>query len=339
MLPPIKNSPLTSHLSLLFCTFAAVMRKLTVIFLLLATMASYAARPKIAVVFGGGGAKGAAEVGALKVIERAGIPIDFVVGTSIGSIVGGLYASGYTAEQLDTMFRNQEWLSLLTDRNQEYANQPYAVNNGVTYIFGFPVLDKQSKGFGMMKGEKIEQMLDSMTGYRGNINFDKLKIPFRCVAVDMLTTSEFVLGKGSLAKAIRASMAIPGIFKPVEWEGSNLVDGGMMNNLPTDVAKKWGADVIIAIDLQQSDSRERDFSLKDQLGIGGLLDWVVSRPDVRKYNQNVKLATIYIHPPLPDYDASSFGNKNSERMMLIGEQEAMKHWKELMALKEKLLKE
>jgi len=314
------------------------MRKITVIILLLATMVSYAARPKIAVVFGGGGAKGAAEVGALKVIERAGIPIDLVVGTSIGSIVGGLYACGYTPAQLDTMFRNQEWLSLLTDRNQEYANQPYAVKNGVTFIFGFPVLDKQSKGFGVMKGERIEQMLDSMSGFRGNISFDKLKIPFRCVAVDLLTTTEHVLAKGSLAKAMRASMAIPGLFKPVDWDGNKLVDGGMMNNLPTDVAKNLGAEVIIAIDLQQADSHERDFSLKDQWGIGGLLDWVVSRPDVRKYKQNVKLSTIYIHPPLPDYDASSFGNKNSERMMHIGEQEAMKHWDELMSLKEKILK-
>ncbi len=321
----------------LFYIFAPVMKKMTVIFLLLATIASYGARPKIAVVFGGGGAKGAAEVGALKVIERAGIPVDLVVGTSIGSIVGGLYACGYTSAQLDTMFRNQEWLSLLTDRNQEYATQPYTVKNGVTYIFGFPVLDKDSKGFGVMKGERIEQMLDSMSGFRGNISFDKLKIPFRCVAVDFMTTSEYILAKGSLAKAIRASMAIPGIFKPVDWDGAKLVDGGMMNNLPTDVAKNLGAEYIIAIDLQQSEANERNYSLKEQWGIGGLLDWVVSRPDVKKYKQNVNLATVYIHPPLPDYDASSFGNKNSERMMLIGEQEAMKHWQELMALKEKLL--
>lgn len=315
------------------------MRKIIIFLMLLGCLTVQAARPKIAIVFGGGGAKGAAEVGALKVIERAGIPVDYVVGTSIGSIVGGLYSCGYTPAQLDTLFRTQEWLSLLTDRNQQFASQPYVVHNNVTYIFGFPVIDKQSSGFGVMKGEKIEQMLDSMTTQRGCNDFGKLKIPFRCVAVDIKSTTEEVLQSGNLAKAMRASMAIPGVFKPVDWNGKKLVDGGMLNNLPTDVAKQMGADVIIAIDLQQNDSKERDFSLKDELGIGGLLDWIVSRPDVKKYKQNIKLATIYMNPPLPDYDASSFGNKSCERMMLIGEQEAMKHWQELISLREKILKE
>ena len=295
-------------------------------------------RPKVALVLSGGGAKGAAEVGALKVIERAGIPIDIVVGTSIGSIVGGLYCCGYTPEQLDTMFRTQEWLSLLTDRNHQFANQPYVVHNSVTYIFGFPVIDKNSSSFGMMRGEKIEHLLDSMSGRKKELSFDSLCIPFRCVAVDIKSTKEHVLSKGKLSKAMRASMAIPGIFKPVEIGDLSLVDGGMLNNLPTDVAKRMGADVIIAIDLQQTKQKEKDFSLKDQFGIGGILDWIVSRPDVKKYHQNVKLADIYINPSLPDYDASSFGNKKAERMMLIGEKAAMKQWDKLMALKQRFLK-
>ncbi len=312
------------------------MRKIIMFLLLTCVLTANAARPKVAIVFGGGGAKGAAQVGALKVIEESGVPVDMVVGTSIGSIVAGLYACGYNAAQLDTLFRTQEWLSLITDRNQQYASQPYVVKNGITYIFGFPVIDKQNKGFGMMKGEKIEQMLDSMTGFRGNISFDQLKIPFRCVAVDIRNTTEEVLSEGSVAKAMRASMAIPGVFKPVDWKGKKLVDGGMMNNLPTNVAKDMGADIIIAIDLQQSEQQERSFSLKDELGIGGLLDWVVSRPDVKRHKQNVKLATIYINPPLPDYDASSFGNKNSARMIKIGERETRKHWQELVKLREQL---
>lgn len=298
-----------------------------------------AARPKIAVVFSGGGAKGAAEVGALKVIERAGIPVDMVVGTSIGAIVGGLYSCGYTSAKLDTLFRTQEWLSLLTDRDERFATRPYVEHKGVTYLFGFPVRDKNSNSFGMMRGERIEQMLDSMTGHRKDMVFDHLPIPFRCVAVDIKTTTEHVLRKGKLSKAIRASMAIPGIFKPVGIGDWSLVDGGVMNNLPTDVAKKMGADVIIAIDLQQQKQKQKEsnFSLKDTYGIGGVLDWIVSRPDVKKYNQNVKLADIYINPPLPDYDASSFSNKKCERMIQIGEEAAMKVWPQLMKLKERIL--
>ena len=287
-------------------------------------------------MLGGGGAKGAAEVGVLKVIERTGIPIDLVVGTSIGSIVGGLYSCGYTAAQLDTMFCTQEWLSLLTDRNEEMGTEPYKVKDGVTYIFGFPVVDLANNAFGIVRGERIEQLLDSMTGCRRNVAFDSLRIPFRCVAVDLKTASEEVMSSGRLSRAMRASMAIPGLYKPVNIDGKMLVDGGMLNNLPTDVARQLGADVVIAVDLQQAKPKERTFSLKDELGIGGLLDWIVSRPDVKKYHENVKKADIYIHPPLPDYDASSFGNKNAARMMTIGEREAQKHWQELMELKERL---
>jgi NTE family protein len=139
-------------------------------------------------------------------------------------------------------------------------------------------------------------------------------------------------------------MSIPGIFKPVNQDGMRLVDGGMLNNLPVDVAKQMGADIVITIDLQQNEQKPRssdfDFDMvsgiADMLGFGGLLNWVAKRPDITKYNDNVKLTDIYIHPPLPDLDASSFGNKNSARMIKIGEEEAMKHWDELIKLKEKL---
>lgn len=299
-------------------------------------LSASSARPRVAVVFGGGGAKGAAEVGALKVIEQAGIPVDYVVGTSIGAIVGGLYSCGYTPAQLDTMFRTQEWLSLLTDRRQDLAWEPYKIVDNVTYIFGFPVIDRANTSFGVMRGERIEALLDSMSGCSREISFDSLRIPFRCVAVDIKTTTEQVLSRGKLSRAMRASMAIPGIFKPVHSGGMSLVDGGMLNNLPTDVARQMGADIVIAIDLQQERQKEKDYSLREALGIGGLLDWVVSRPDVKKYNQNLKLADIYINPRLPDYDASSFGNKNAARMMQIGEKAALKVWPQLMKLRERL---
>ena len=312
-------------------------------------LTAVAGRPKVGLVLGGGGAKGAAEVGVLKVIEKAGIPIDYIAGTSIGSIVGGLYAAGYTATELDTMFCRQEWLTLLTDRRNDLGNEPYLVKDGVTYIFGFPIMGEIREsvigGFGMMRGERVEKMVDSMARCKGCHEFESLRIPFRCVAADFRNAREIVLKSGTLSRAVRASMAIPGIFKPVNQDGMKLVDGGMMNNFPVDVVKKMGADIVIAIDLQQSEQKPKkpDYDLSmvsgiaEMLGFGGLLNWVITRPDISKYHENVKLADIYIHPSLPDADASSFGNKNSARMIKIGEQEALKHWDELMKLKEQLV--
>lgn len=328
------------------------MRRLLLLILLLCALFSgttvFADRPKVGLVLGGGGAKGAAEVGALKVIERAGIPIDYIAGTSIGSIVGAMYAAGYRAAELDSMFCQQEWLTLLTDRRDDLQGEPYQVKDGVTYIFGFPVMgnlnDAVIGGFGMMRGERVEQLIDSMATLKGCRDFKSLPIPFRCVAADFMSAREVVIGEGRLSTGVRASMAIPGIFKPVNRGGVKLVDGGMLNNLPVDVVKAMGADIIIAIDLQQDDQPPKpssfDFDMlsgvADLFGFGGLLNWVSTRPDYTKHQRNVRLSTVYIRPPLPDMDASSFGNKNSARMIRVGEQEAMRHWDELMKVKRRV---
>ena len=304
------------------------------------TSSAMAARPKIGLVLGGGGAKGAAEVGVLKVIEQAGIPIDYIAGSSVGAIVGGLYAAGYTASELETLFQTQEWLSLLTDRKAAFSNEPYKTEDGVTYVFGFPVMDRNSQGFGMMRGGRIEQVLDSMVSVRGCTEFESLRIPFRCVAADIRTAQEVVLSKGIVASAIRASMAIPGIFKPVSKGDYLLVDGGLLNNLPVDVCKAMGADIIIAIDLQQEEKQPKPLadtslltSIGDFLGLGGVIEWLINRPDIRKHVENKTMADIYIRPDIPDYDVTSFGNKNSARMIKAGEEAAKQHWEELARLK------
>ena len=309
---------------------------LIALFIVSGTMAD---RPKIGLVLGGGGAKGAAEVGVLKVIEQAGVPIDYIAGSSVGAIVGGLYAAGYTADELETIFQTQEWLSLLTDRNAAFSDEPYRTQDGVTYIFGFPVMDRNSRGFGMMRGGRIEQLLDSMVSVRGCTEFESLRIPFCCVAADMRTAQEVVLSKGIVASAIRASIAIPGIFKPVSKDDYMLVDGGLLNNLPVDVCKAMGADIIIAIDLQQEERQPRQqtessllTSLGDFLGLGGVIEWLINRPDIRKHSENRKLVDIYIRPDIPDYDMTSFGNKNSARMIRAGEEAAKHHWEELLKL-------
>ena len=299
-----------------------------------------AGRPKIGLALGGGGAKGAAEVGVLKVLEEAGIHIDYIAGASIGAIVGGLYAAGYSASELDTLFQTQEWFSLLTDRKTSLSNEPYENIDGVTYIFGFPILDKNYRGFGIMRGGRIEQVLDSMVSVRGCTDFESLRIPFHCVTADIRTAEEVIISDGILCKALRASIAIPGIFKPVEWGDRLLVDGGMLNNLPVDICRQMGADIVIAIDLQQGETRPRKqqidvsyFSgLADFLGLGGILEWVAHRPDIIKYGENCKDADIYIHPSLPDYDITRFGNKNSARMIQAGYSAAIEHWDELQRL-------
>ena len=290
---------------------------------------SPAGAQKIGLVLGGGGAKGAAEVGALKVIERLGIRPDYIVGTSIGAIVGGLYAAGYSATELEQLFCQQEWLSLLTDRREDLSGEPYKTENGITYIFGFPVIDTSSQQFGLLRGGRVETVLDSMFAVKGCQQFNCLSTPFCCVAAELLSAEEVLLKKGSLSKAIRASMAIPGIFKPVKIDGRQLVDGGMMNNLPVDVARQMGADVIIAIDLQQDKPQRRQQSqsiittFADLIGLGGIADWIINRPDINKYYDNCRDADVYINPRLPDMDATNFGNDNMRRMILEGEKAAM----------------
>lgn len=298
-----------------------------------------AGRPKIGLALGGGGAKGAAEVGVLKVLEEAGIHVDCIAGASIGAIVGGLYAAGYSAAELDSLFQTQEWFSLLTDRKASLSSEPYKTIDGVTYIFGFPVMDKNSRGFGIMRGGRIEQILDSMVSVRGCTDFESLRIPFRCVAADIRTAEEVVISEGLVCKGLRASMAIPGIFKPVSQDDYLLVDGGMLNNLPVDICRQMGADIVIAVDLNQGDPQPRkqiDVSslsgLAGLIGLGGVIEWVTNRPDITKYKANLESADIYISPSLPDYDTTSFGNKNAARMIAAGVSAAKAHWDELLKL-------
>ena len=252
-------------------------------------------RLKVGLVLGGGGAKGAAEIGALKVIEEVGIPIDYIAGTSIGSIVGGLYAMDVRSRQLDSLFVNQDWLQLFTNNVREFL--------------------------GRVTHQK---------------HFNELRIPFRCVAADVNANKEVVMSEGLLCDAMRASMSIPGVFKPVIQNGRMLMDGGLLNNLPVDVVKAMGADVVIAIDLQQKQHKDREFSLKDLLGIDGPLNWLVERPDWKKYNANRKAVDVYIHPMLDGFGASDFNKTDIRQMIELGYEAGVKAREELIALKRRI---
>lgn len=323
------------------------MKKL--LFLLLVAMALPAMaqdRPKVGLVLGGGGAKGAAEVGVLYAIERSGIPIDYIAGTSIGSIVGGLYSCGLRAKEIEKLFRSQQWLDLLTDRDPELRGDPVKKRDGVTYVFGYPIkATKKAKkkrentaaGPGFLRGDRVMALLDSLSGHSEPMKFDSLPIPFRCVAVNLDEMEEVVLDSGRLAQCMRASMAIPGAFKPVEMDDQTLVDGGTLNNLPVDVVRAMGADVVIAVDLTQNKRETRDKEMPNLPGqIGKLIGWIATRPDLKKYNQNRADCDVYINPALENYDAMDFNAEKIDEMISLGIDAGQDAYQDLLKLKEKV---
>ena len=285
-------------------------------------------RPKIGLALGGGGARGAAEVGVLKVLEEKGIRPDYIAGTSIGAIVGGLYACGYSAQELDSLFRCQEWLSLIGDRNKDLRKSILDQRDGVTYLFGFPISGSTKKteteefGLGLLGGTNITLLLDSLTKqYDGIASFDDLPIPFRCVAVDLKKHEEVIMDSCELELAMRASIGIPGAFKPVKWKGKLLVDGGMLNNLPVDVARSMGADYVIAIDLM--DAKRATQQSRGEMhtrGLASILEWKYVRPDLDKYQVNRRDADVLIHPDVEGYHGASFSEDDTRQLIARGEE-------------------
>lgn len=291
-------------------------------------------RPKVGLVLGGGGAKGAAAIGILKELEREKIPIDYIAGTSIGAIIGGLYAQGYRADDLEKLFRSQNWLALLADRDTTLVGKVYKEEDGVIYLFGFPVRKKadadKKTGFWMLHGDHVYNFLDSLVSrspvQRGTV---EKAIPFSCVAFDIRRQQEIVLDTGSMARNMRASMAIPGAFKPVQIDTLMLVDGGMGNNLPVDVVRKMGADIVIAIDLQQRKRDDYRSPFGFLKGLGGILDWLAERPDIKKYNVNRTKADLYINPDLGSYGVTDFNAKAIKAILKIGEDTGILYRKQL----------
>lgn len=284
-------------------------------------------RPKIGYAFGGGGAKGLAEIGILRVLEDAGIRPDYITGTSIGSIVGGLYAIGYSVDELEALANELEWEyyfndeinrtdlpieeRTISDRYQLKLN----IENGKIQI---------PRGF--VQGQKVGLLLSQLTvPVHGIDDFDDFDIPFRCVAADFETGEAVVLGKGSLAKAIRASMSIPSVFEPIEIDGRLLIDGGVVRNLPVQEVKEMGADIIIAIDVTSP------LYKKDELSsLLGVLEQAGSYRLVESLEEAKKMADIFIHPPIDDFGALDFSNNDT--LIKLGEQAAREKLPEILAL-------
>lgn len=289
---------------LLFCLFLA--------------LPMIVAQPKIGLVLGGGGAKGAAEIGVLKVIDQArkkGLHIDYIAGTSIGALIGGLYAVGFTPDEIEQMFLNEKWLALFSkDAVGIFSKNSWRAPTG------------------LVRSDVIQQKLDSIFSSVHRRFFSDTLIPFTCMAVDANKIKEEPLNTGVLAREILASMAYPG-FLPVRQDGKLLVDGGILNNLPVDVVRGMGADIVIAIDLEQETPKRRRSSLRGLLGIGGVANWIYSRPDIEKHEKNVLDADVYIQPPLKGFTIKDFETYKLQEMIGIGEEAGRNSWQQLMKLK------
>ena len=203
---------------------------------------AHSERKKVGVVLSGGGAKGMAHIGVLKVLEKAGIPIDIITGTSMGSIVGGLYAIGYNSNALDSIVRMQDWGYVISDK-ENMSNQSISDRKKQNTYFistGLTIGKNDIHAGGIIKGKNLAELFQRLcTGYTDSLDFSKdLRIPFACVATDIIDNSEVDFHSGRLPQAMRASMSIPGAFSPVRLGDMVLVDGGLKNNYPADIAKK-----------------------------------------------------------------------------------------------------
>jgi predicted acylesterase/phospholipase RssA len=289
-------------------------------------------RPKIGLVLSGGGAKGFAHIGTLKMLDSLQIPIDCIVGTSMGGIAGALYAIGYNGHDQENLIHRSDWQEIFSD-NPPRTELPYFVRKETGKYqleFGINGL-KPVTPSGLIFGQKVSLLFSSLTFPYEKINdFDKLPIPFRCVAVDLVTGNQVVLKSGSLAKAMRATMAIPTVFSPVEWGDSLLVDGGISNNLPIDVAKKMGADIIIAVDVE-SPLKKRD-ELNTALSI---LEQTIRMLGIEQRKKNEKLADIHIRPDLTGFTTGDFENKKIIKIVQRGIEAAHKNIDQFVTLKNK----
>jgi len=265
-------------------------------------------RPRIGLALSGGGARGAAHIGVLKVLEREHIPIDYIAGTSMGSIVGGMYASGMPPEEIEAKLIAVDWDDVFEDKidreNRSFRRKSddrlWLIDRKPGYSDG-----KLKLPSGLVQGQKINNLLTALTLHVADIDdFDDLGIPFRAVAADIRTGEKVVLGSGSLAMAIRASMSIPAIMSPVAWGDMLLVDGGIASNLPIETVRAMGADIIIAVDistpLKKEDVAQSIFTVAEQLS--GFL----TRRNVEAELRTLGERDILLIPELGDIESAQF---------------------------------
>lgn len=274
-------------------------------------------RPRVGLVLSGGGAKGFAHIGALKVIEEAGLPIDYIAGTSMGSIIGGLYAIGYSPEKMEQLVKEQNWNAIMSDA---IPHKYISIDDKMLdrhYLATFPFRDKkiQMKS-SIYGGEMINLLLARLTSPVYQIrDYSELSVPFLCVATDMENAEAYEMSKGNLQRSIRASMSIPFYFSPVMLDGRLLVDGGLRNNFPVPNVRNKGLDIIIGVDVQ------RDFHKKEEINsMAVIMDQIIAMSDIDAYTKAKNEVDIYIKPELAKYGMMDFNYHDT--IIALGEQAA-----------------
>ena len=314
-------------------------------------------RPTVAVVLGGGGARGMAHLGVLRYIEEMGIPVDLVGGTSMGGLVSGLYSLGFGAEYLDSLVRAIDWTVMMSDkipdsfqtykvrRNKErFAltvpfhyddedmrsridrqtrfNKNYEQSDTRTGDMSREMMAKVGMGLpdGFLFGYNVRNTLSSVTvGYQDSLAFDKLPVPFFCVATDMLSMNEKNWTAGSLVDAMRSTMAIPGYFRPVRLEGMVLVDGGTRNNFPVDIAKAMGADIVIGSEMPTPRN------LADLGGLANLIMQNITLMSVDICEANRKNTDLLLQHELKGYTMLSFDSASVDDIIAQGYAKAVEN--------------
>ena len=288
-------------------------------------------RPTVGLVLAGGGAKGFTYIGLLKMIHEVGLPIDYIGGTSIGSIIGGFYAAGYHPDSIENMVRSIDWDALLTDQIERkyvaFEEKEFAER----FILTLPIKEKSvSISPSLYKGQEINLMLNHyFSPFFLTDDFNNLPTPFVCIATDLFTGDEVELRSGYLPMAIRASMSIPGYFSPIDYQGLYLVDGGIINNFPVKNVKAMGADIIVAGDDQPPlRSTRGEFT-----SLTGVLEQIVTFNRAEANRIGVELSDIYI-PLDTKYGVMDFAEYDS--IIVFGERTCRPFYDQLKALADSL---
>ena len=265
-------------------------------------------RPKIGLVLSGGGARGITHIGVIKVLEEMNIPIDYIAATSMGSIVGGLYAIDKTPAEMEKIVTSISWASMFSDSppRKDLTFREKQREDRFPLPLEIGIRDGEIRGFqGALTGSNLELFLHELTSSADGVrSFDALPVPFRCVATDMVTGKPYVFERGPLYQAMRSSMSIPGIFSPAEYNGQLLGDGGLVDNLPIDIVRAMGADVVIAVNIG-TPLMDRA-QLTSIIGITGQMINILTEQNVRAQLATLRPGDVLISPDLGTLTSSDF---------------------------------
>jgi len=287
--------------------------------------------PKIGLVLSGGGSKGFAHVPILKALDSLNIPIDFIAGTSFGAITGAMYALGYSGKEIEIMALETDWYEVQNDEPERKFLPFFRKKDTGKYQLNFG-LDgvKPVAPTGLIHGQKIILELSKWTReYEQVYDFDKFPIPFRCNAFDIISGKEVIIKEGSLANALRASLSIPTIFAPVEWGDALLVDGGVVNNLPVDIAKEMGADIVLAIDVSSP--------VHTKIDINNIYDIIFQSITVHgneKWFKSIEDADFLIKPEIKNVTFTDYRKSTIKYLFQCGEEAVNSNWDIFLKLKE-----